>query len=103
MVSRAGAPGAHVILRLQPGQEASDEDMRFAADLAAFHSKLRTGGNVDVSWTSPKHVRKPSGARLGMVTIDKERTMTGRPDESAAKEEARERAESKKGKGVEAW
>ena len=99
-----GAPGAHVILRLQPGQEASDEDMRFAADLAAFHSKLRTGGNVDVSWTSPKHVRKPSGARLGMVTIDKERTMTGRPDESAAaKEEARERAESKKGKGVEAW
>ena len=99
-----GAPGAHVILRQQPGQEASDEDMRFAADLAAFHSKLRTGGNVDVSWTSPKHVRKPSGARLGMVTIDKERTMTGRPDESAAaKEEARERAESKKGKGVEAW
>ena len=57
-----------------------------------------------MSWTSPKHVRKPSGARLGMVTIDKERTMTGRPDESAAaKEEARERAESKKGKGVEAW
>lgn len=99
-----GAPGAHVILRQQPGQEASEEDMRFAADLAAFHSKLRTGGKVDVSWTSPKHVRKPSGARLGMVTIDKERTMTGRPDESAAAaEEARERAEGKKGKGVEAW
>ena len=30
-----GAPGAHVILRQQPGDTASDEDMIYAADLAA--------------------------------------------------------------------
>lgn len=85
-----GAPGAHVILRQQPGETASAEDMRYAADLAAFHSKLRTGGKVDVSFTSPKFVRKPSGARLGMVTMDKESVMTGRPDdtEPAAAERA---------------
>jgi predicted ribosome quality control (RQC) complex YloA/Tae2 family protein len=29
---------------------ATEEDMKCAADLAAFHSKLRTGGKVDVSW-----------------------------------------------------
>ncbi|ACO64165.1 predicted protein [Micromonas commoda] len=92
-----GAPGAHVILRQQPGQEASDEDLQYAADLAAFHSKLRTGGKVDVSFTSPKFVRKPSGGRLGMVTIDKERVMLGMPDASeAAAEEERDRAAGKK-------
>ena len=85
-----GAPGAHVILRQQPGETAAPEDMQYAADLAAFHSKLRTGGKVDVSFTSPKFVRKPSGARLGMVTMDKESVMTGRPDdtEPAAAERA---------------
>ena len=92
-----GAPGAHVILRQQPGQEASDEDLQYAADLAAFHSKLRTGGKVDVSFTSPKFVRKPSGGRLGMVTIDKEKVMLGMPDASeAAEEEAKDRAAGKK-------
>ena len=55
-----GAPGAHVILRQQPGETASAEDMTFAADLAAFHSKLRTGGNVDVSFTSPKRGVRPA-------------------------------------------
>ena len=89
-----GAPGAHVILRLQPGEEATEEDMKCAADLAAFHSKLRTGGKVNVSWTSPKYVRKPSGARLGMVAIDQESVMTGRPDDSEAA------AEEAKGKGT---
>ena len=91
-----GAPGAHVILRQQPGETASPEDTQFAADLAAFHSKMRTGGKVDVSFTSPKHVRKPSGARLGMVTMDKESVMTGRPDD------AEPAAEERAGKGEKA-
>ena len=78
-----GAPGSHVVLRQQPGAVASDEDMQFAADLAAFHSKLRNDGKVPVSYTSPKNVRKPSGvSRLGMVTITKEEVMVGRPDDS---------------------
>ncbi|EEH54671.1 uncharacterized protein MICPUCDRAFT_35061 [Micromonas pusilla CCMP1545] len=99
-----GAPGAHVVLRLDPGQTATDVDMQAAADLAAFHSKVRTGGKVDVSYTSPKFVRKPSGARLGMVTIDKEKVMTGRPDDSvAAEEERREAAAGGGKKGREEW
>ena len=78
-----GAPGSHVVLRQQPGAIASDEDMQFAADLAAFHSKVRNDGKVQVSYTSPKNVRKPSGvSRLGMVTITKEEVMIGRPDDS---------------------
>ena len=97
-----GAPGAHVILRQQPGETAATEDMQFAADLAAFHSKMRTGGKVDVSFTSPKFVRKPSGARLGMVTMDKESVMTGRPDdtEPAAEERA---GKGEKNDAARAW
>jgi hypothetical protein len=50
-----------------------------------------------VSFTSPKFVRKPSGGRLGMVTIDKEKVMLGMPDASeAAEEEAKDRAAGKK-------
>ena len=80
-----GAPGSHVVLRQQPGAIASDEDMQFAADLAAFHSKVRNDGKVQVSYTSPKNVRKPSGvSRLGMVTITKEEVMIGRPDDSVS-------------------
>jgi predicted ribosome quality control (RQC) complex YloA/Tae2 family protein len=78
-----GAPGAHVILRQQPGESASDEDMQFAANIASFHSKVRTGGKVNVSFCSPKYVSKPKGARLGMVTIDRESVIIGRPDDVA--------------------
>ena len=95
-----GAPGAHVILRQQPGELAAAGDLQFAANLAAYHSKLKTGGKVDVSFTSPKFVRKPTGARLGMVTMDKEQVMTGRPDDTQPAEE--ERASGKK-VGDAAW
>jgi len=80
-----GAPGSHVVLRQQPGTTASDEDMQFAADLAAFHSKSRNDGKVQVSYTSPKNVRKPSGvSRLGMVTISSEKVWVARPENSVA-------------------
>lgn len=52
-----GLPGAHVILRVPPGKQAPDEDMQFAADLAAFFSKERDAAKAAVSYTSPKHVR----------------------------------------------
>lgn len=39
-----GVAGAHVLLRLQPGQEVEDEDLAFAADIAAYFSKGRQVG-----------------------------------------------------------
>lgn len=36
-----GVAGAHVLLRLQPGQDADDSDLAFAADVAAYFSKGR--------------------------------------------------------------
>ena len=70
-------------IRDRPGETASDDDIQFAANIAGFHSKLRDGGKVNVSYTSPKYVQKPKGARLGMVTIDRESVIVARPDDVA--------------------
>uniref|UniRef100_A0A7S4FAE2 NFACT RNA-binding domain-containing protein n=1 Tax=Chrysotila carterae TaxID=13221 RepID=A0A7S4FAE2_CHRCT len=83
------APGAHVVLQLSRATRvsgvkavaASEKDMQMAADLAAFYSELKTNGKVRVSFTSAKHVSKPSGAPLGAVTMRKEEgTIVGVPD-----------------------
>lgn len=80
-----GVPGAHVLLRVPAGSEAGDADLAFAADLAAFFSKARTSGKVDVTVCDPKHLSKPSGAKPGQVMVRKEAaTLVGRPDSSAA-------------------
>ena len=38
---------------------------------------------MNVSYTSPKYVQKPKGARIGMVTIDRESVIVARPDDVA--------------------
>jgi predicted ribosome quality control (RQC) complex YloA/Tae2 family protein len=37
-----GVPGAHVLLRCDPGQQVEVEDVQFAADVAVYYSKART-------------------------------------------------------------
>jgi hypothetical protein len=54
------APGAHVILRDNEGR-ASAEDLREAAEVAAFFSEARDSGQVDVHATRRKHVRPARG------------------------------------------
>lgn len=58
--------------------------MRFAADLAAWFSKARSEGKVDVTVCDPKHLSKPTGAKPGQVLVKKESVVVGRPDHSAA-------------------
>jgi predicted ribosome quality control (RQC) complex YloA/Tae2 family protein len=82
-----GVPGAHVVLRAPAGKEAdggpSEEDIRFAAGLAAFFSKARDGGSVDVSHTLARNVKKPRGAPAGLVTLLAESVVRVRPDDVA--------------------
>lgn len=63
-------PGSHVILPLQPGQTVDDvspETIYEAASVAAWHSKARESENVPVDLVPVRHVKKPSGAKPGMV------------------------------------
>lgn len=62
-------PGSHVLLRLEKKESPKSEDLIDAAILAAFFSKGRRDTVVDVTYTRAKHVRKPTGAAPGLVTV----------------------------------
>jgi predicted ribosome quality control (RQC) complex YloA/Tae2 family protein len=76
-------PGSHVIVRVPPGAEVPERTLREAAALAAYFSKARDSAQVPVDYTLRKHVRKPAGARPGMVIYDNQRTIYITPDPAA--------------------
>ena len=67
-------PGSHVIIKAQGGSIPA-QTLEEAALLAAYYSKARTGQNVSVDYTLRKHVRKPRGAKPGMVIYDHHNTL----------------------------
>ncbi len=74
-----GVPGAHVILRTgkrRPGEDA----LRQAAAIAAYFSSARESASADVDISERKFVRKPKGAKPGLVTYSRERTVRVRPE-----------------------
>lgn len=88
-----GCPGAHVLLCNRRGSpEVTDDDLQFAADLAAFYSDARTERRAEVTTVSPKHITKPKGAPPGAVTLRQEgKTLLGKPEDVADElKEARE-------------
>ena len=58
---------------------------RKAAMLAAWYSQASGGANVPVDYTQVRHVKKPSGARPGMVIYDPYQTIFVTPDEALVK------------------
>ncbi len=74
-------PGAHVLLRLEPGAVAEDRDLQFTADLAAYYSRSRQSDRVPVVYTQPKHVYKPKGAKPGIAIYKQERILWGKPSQ----------------------
>lgn len=78
-----GVPGAHVIWRpAAPGdpEELDPERLRQAAVVAAWFSRARGASSVPVDYTFRRYVRKPRGARPGMVIYERERTIFVSPD-----------------------
>lgn len=73
-------PGSHVILKAPPGQEVPERAIHEAAALAAWYSKGRDSASVPVDYTVRKHVRKPSGAKPGMVIYEHNKTLWVTPD-----------------------
>ncbi|MEW6301084.1 MAG: NFACT RNA binding domain-containing protein [Thermodesulfobacteriota bacterium] len=76
-----GIPGAHVVIKVgSKGPEGvSDEALLRAAEIAAYYSKARSASKAAVDYTLRRHVRKPRGARPGMVIYDHERTIMAAP------------------------
>lgn len=70
--------GSHVIIKCG-GAVPDDETILYAARLAAFHSKGRNSTQVPVDYTEVRFVKKPSGAKPGMVIFTNNRTVYVNP------------------------
>ena len=70
--------GSHVIIKAGRVPDATLYD---AAVLAAYYSKARGSGSVPVDYTLVKYVKKPAGAKPGMVIYTHQHTVYVAPDE----------------------
>jgi predicted ribosome quality control (RQC) complex YloA/Tae2 family protein len=76
----AAGSGSHVVVRNpQSLDRLPRETARFAAALAAGHSKVKAGGQVVVHATTCREVRKPRGSPAGQVTLGRYETITVAP------------------------
>ncbi|MCR4760202.1 MAG: NFACT family protein [Oscillospiraceae bacterium] len=75
--------GAHVIL-CTDGQEPPDRTITEAAILAAYYSKGRESAQVKVDYCPARFVKKPGGARPGMVIYTNYQTAFVDPDAALA-------------------
>lgn len=72
-------PGSHVIV-VTGGRVPPDRTLEQAAVLAALHSKAAQSRQVPVDYTEARNVRKPAGAKPGMVIYDTNHTAYVTPD-----------------------
>lgn len=72
--------GSHAIIKTN-GDDAPERTVFEAAVIAAYYSKGRNGANVEVDYTAVKNVKKPSGAKPGMVIYVNNKTAVVTPDE----------------------
>ena len=75
-------PGSHVILQPSGAKstgETAEAAIYAAASIAAFHSKAKASENVPVDYVPIKYVKKPAGAKPGMVIFTNNRTVWVNP------------------------
>lgn len=76
--------GSHVILWCE-GEELDSESLTEAAILAAYYSQARESSKVAVDYTPVKYVKKPAGAKPGMVIYTTYQTAYVTPSEDIVK------------------
>ncbi len=62
--------GSHTIIKLGLDKNVPETTMREAAQLAAYYSKARESSQVPVDYCPIKNVKKPNGAKPGMVIYE---------------------------------
>lgn len=72
------APGSHVILFTE-GRQPGAEDLEYAASIAAGHSKMAGQSLAAIDYALARHVKKPSGAKPGMVIYTDYKTLFVQP------------------------
>lgn len=80
----AGTPGSHVVVRpanpeLYGSVSLSKPVLEYAAQLAAWFSKARGAGRVEVHYCLASELRKPKGAPRGLVQLGKYKSLKVKP------------------------
>ncbi len=74
--------GSHVVLKLDKGiKKVPDSIIYRCATIAAYYSKAKMSQNVPVDYTYIKYVKKPNGAKPGMVIYTDNKTLYVNPKE----------------------
>ena len=71
--------GSHVILQLNSGELPDDTILIRCAEIVAYHSKAKNSSNVPVDICEVKYVKKPNGAKPGMVIYSNNKTLYVNP------------------------
>lgn len=83
-------PGSHTIIRTNGGEKIPDRTLLEAAELAAYFSKAKNSAQVPIDYTEVKNVKKPNGAKPGLVIYDYYNTVYVQPSEETVKRLAAE-------------
>lgn len=78
--------GSHTVIKLGIDKDVPKTTMMEAAKLAAYYSKARESSQVPVDYTQVKNVKKPNGAKPGMVIYDNYNTVYVHPENMEIKE-----------------
>lgn len=82
--------GSHVIIKLGIDKDVPKATILEAAQLAAYYSQARESSQVPVDYTMIKNVRKPNGAKPGMVIYEGYNTVYVKPGIPNSAEESGE-------------
>ncbi len=77
--------GSHVILK-NDGREIPDHVFEAAGSLAAYYSKNKESGKVEIDYVDKKQVKKPNGAKPGFVVYYTNYSLMAVPDISGLTE-----------------
>jgi len=77
-----GAPGSHVVLRTEGRSDPPSESLLDACELAVHFSKYKNAGSADVHVAPIKNVKKPKGAKRGLVYVSGGRSIRLRREEA---------------------
>ncbi len=76
--------GSHTVI-VAEGKDIPDKTLEEAAIIASYNSKARNSTKVAVDYTMIRNVKKPSGAKPGMVVYETYKTAIVTPDEALVK------------------
>lgn len=75
-------PGSHALIKVAGrGKELTKKTIEEAAAIAAWYSKAQNASKVEVIYTEARNVKKPKGAKPGMVTVKEYKSIIVRPME----------------------